>query len=70
MESIKSFNAYEPTVTQSVGQHVFKGTNAALGQSSGAAVTFSKEFITTCEQKAGVPKNNHVTHSLRSYYIT
>ena len=59
-----------PTVTQSVGQHVFKGTNAALSQASGAVVTFSKEFLTTFEQKAGVPENNLATNSLRCYDIT
>ena len=59
-----------PTVTESVGQHVYKATNAALSQSSGAVVTFSKEFLTTFEQKAGVPENKLATHSLRPYVIT
>ena len=62
--------SHAPTITQSVGQHVFKVTNAAISQSSGAVVTFSKEFLTTFEQKAGVPENNLATHSLRCYDIT
>ena len=60
----------EPTVTESVGQHVFKATNAALGQSSGAVATFRKEFLTAFEQKAGVPENKLATHSLKCYEIT